>query len=109
MAVVFRAITPRGRTRRFDARFFVADAARLKTDPDDFTHAEDELAQLQWVGLDEVREFNLPFVTQVALAEIAGRLPDLSAPQSVPFFDNAAEQTLFHRLGGTHPMDAGKL
>ncbi len=106
LAFVFRAITPRGRTRRFDARFFVADAARLKTDPDDFSHAEDELASLQWIGLDAVREFNLPFVTQVVLAEIAGRLPDLAAPESVPFFDNAAEHTLFRRLGGVHPMDA---
>ncbi len=109
LAFVFRAITPPGRTRRFDARFFVADAARLKTDPDDFSHAEDELANLQWIGLDEVREFDLPFVTQVALAEIAGRLPDLAAPDSVPFFDNGAEETLFRRLGGAHPMDAGQL
>jgi 8-oxo-dGTP pyrophosphatase MutT (NUDIX family) len=105
LAFVFRAITPPGRTRRFDARFFVADADRLKTDPDDFSHAEDELANLQWIGLDEVREFDLPFVTQVALAEIAGRLPDLVAPESVPFFDNDAEQSLFRRLGGVHPMD----
>lgn len=105
LAFVFRAITPPGRTRRFDARFFVADAARLKTDPDDFTHAEDELANLQWIGLDKVREFDLPFVTQVALAEITSRLPDLAAPESVPFFDNDAEQSLFRRLGGVHPMD----
>jgi 8-oxo-dGTP pyrophosphatase MutT (NUDIX family) len=105
LAFVFRAITPPGRTRRFDARFFVADAGRLKTDPDDFSHAEDELANLQWIGLDEVREFDLPFVTQVALAEIASRLPDLAAPESVPFFDNDAEQSLFRRLGGVHPMD----
>lgn len=100
LAFVFRAVTPPGRPRRFDARFFVADAARLKTDPDDFSRAEDELSALQWIALSEVRDFDLPFVTQVALAEIAGRLPNLDAPDSVPYLNNGAEESLFQRLGG---------
>ncbi|WP_298494641.1 NUDIX hydrolase [uncultured Maritimibacter sp.] len=105
LAFVFRAITPPGRPRRFDARFFLADAARLKTDPDDFSRACDELSHLQWIPLADVRDFDLPFVTQVVLAEVANRLPDVDAPDTVPFFKNDEEASRFLRLGGRHPMD----
>ncbi len=104
LAFVFRAITPPGRPRRFDARFFLADADRLKTDPDDFSGACEELSHLQWIPLDEVRGFDLPFITEVVLAEITGNLPDLGAPASVPFFKNTDEQSLFLRLGGASPL-----
>jgi 8-oxo-dGTP pyrophosphatase MutT (NUDIX family) len=101
LSFVFRAITPPGRPRRFDARFFLADARRLSGDPDDFSRASDELSLLQWIPLDEVRRFDLPFITEVVLAEIAGRLPDLSPPETVPFFRNDDEESLFLRLGGS--------
>ncbi|HET7409137.1 MAG TPA: NUDIX hydrolase, partial [Paracoccaceae bacterium] len=52
---VFRAITPPGRPRRFDARFFVADAGALAGDPDDFSGACDELSHLSWLTLAEAR------------------------------------------------------
>ena len=104
LAFVFRAITPKGRPRRFDARFFAADADRLQTDPDDFTGAEDELSHLQWIPLDDVRRFDLPFITEVVLAEITGNLPDLGAPKQVPFFNNDDEKCLFERLGGIRPL-----
>jgi 8-oxo-dGTP pyrophosphatase MutT (NUDIX family) len=86
LAFVFRAITPPGRPRRFDARFFLADAAMLRTDPDDFSGACEELSHLQWIALAELEHFDLPFITQVVLSEIAARLSDLSAPDRVPFF-----------------------
>ncbi|MEM1386142.1 MAG: NUDIX domain-containing protein [Pseudomonadota bacterium] len=101
---VFRAVTPPGRPRRFDARFFLADAAALANDPDDFSHASGELAHLQWIPLHQVRDFALPFVTEVVLAEVARALPFLGAPDSVPFFDNGAEDSVFRRLGGVGPM-----
>lgn len=95
---VFRAITPPGRPRRFDARFLLADAAHILGDPDDFSHASDELSHLQWIPLAEARRFDLPFITEVVLAEIAGLLPDLDAPQSVPFFDNSGPVSRFSRI-----------
>ncbi|MFU8824591.1 NUDIX hydrolase [Yoonia sp.] len=100
----FRAVTPVGPPRRFDARFFLADADDLMTDPDDFSRAEDELAHLQWVHLDQARDFDLPFITQVVLAELiayiarGGDLPD------VPFFRNDDEAHLVSRLGGNSPL-----
>lgn len=97
---VFRAITPPGRPRRFDARFFLADAARIAGDPDDFSAASDELSHLQWVPLADARALDLPFITEVALAEVAARLPTLDAPASVPFFRNDDEESAFLRLGG---------
>jgi hypothetical protein len=47
-----------------------------------------------------VRGFDLPFITEVVLAEIAARLPDLGPPATVPFFRNDDEESLFLRLGG---------
>lgn len=96
----FRAVTPAGRPRRFDARFFLADATALSTDPDDFTHAEDELNHLQWVPLGRAREFDLPFITQVVLAELVQHLTRNGPPASVPYFRNDDEAHLVTQLGG---------
>ena len=97
LSFVFRAITPPGRPRRFDARFFLVDADHLRTDPDDFTHAEDELSHLHWVPLDEVRGYDMPFITEVVLAELSARLEGRAAP-GVPFFDNRTDVSRFSRL-----------
>ncbi|MEM1430685.1 MAG: NUDIX domain-containing protein [Pseudomonadota bacterium] len=68
---VFRAVTPPGRPRRFDARFFLVPAKAVTGDPDDFSRASEELYYLQWVPLSRARSFDLPFITEVVLAEIA--------------------------------------
>jgi 8-oxo-dGTP pyrophosphatase MutT (NUDIX family) len=87
LSFVFRAITPPGRSRRFDARFFVADARRLAGDPDRLP-IDGELTDLRWMPVPEVRRLDLPFVTEVVLAEVVRRLPDLGPPPDVPFFRN---------------------
>ncbi|MGP1356763.1 NUDIX hydrolase [Roseicyclus sp.] len=94
---VFRAITPPGRPRRFDARFLLARAEDLRSDPDDFSGAEDELEHLQWVPLDAARGFDMPFITEVVLAELAARLEGRAHP-GVPFFDNSTGISRFRRL-----------
>ncbi|AXI45907.1 DNA mismatch repair protein MutT [Sulfitobacter sp. SK012] len=100
---VFRALTPPGRPRRFDARFFLVDADAISTDLDDFKAATDELSHLQWVPIADARAFDMPFITEVALAEIQARAHDLAPPSSVPFFKNNDEESLFLRLRG-HSM-----
>jgi len=104
LSFVFRAVTPPGRPRRFDARFFAADAGAVQGDPDDLSRASDELSHLQWIPLEQVRDYHLPFVTEVVLAEVAAALPYLGPPDTVPFFDNGAEESHMRRLGGVGPM-----
>ncbi|MEM6276133.1 MAG: NUDIX domain-containing protein [Pseudomonadota bacterium] len=103
---VFRAITPPGRPRRFDARFFLAPVSAVAGDADDFSAASDELSHLQWVPLDEARSLDLPFITEVVLAEIAAADP-AATPVSVPFFRNDDEESLFLRLRGEDQQDHG--
>jgi len=104
---VFRAITPPGRPRRFDARFFLVDASEIVSDLDDFSAAQEELSHLQWVPLDRARhEYDLPFITEVVLAEVEARLHDPAPPASVPFFRNDDEASLFLRLRGYTPRSA---
>ena len=101
---VFRAITPPGRPRRFDARFFLIDAGEIAGDLDDFSAASDELSHLQWVPLTKAREeYDLPFITEVVLAEVSARAHDPEPPASVPFFRNDDEASLFIRLRGYAP------
>lgn len=99
LAYIFRAITPPGRPRRFDARFFAADAARIVGDPDDFSAACDELSHLHWVPLARARALDLPFITEVVLAEASALAERGGPPESVPFFDNSGPAPVFRRLG----------
>jgi 8-oxo-dGTP pyrophosphatase MutT (NUDIX family) len=100
MQFVFRAITPPGRPRRFDARFFLVDAERIAGDLDDFSAACEELSHLHWVPLAEARALDLPFITEVVLAEIEARARDRNPPPSVPFYKNDDEASLFRQLYG---------
>jgi 8-oxo-dGTP pyrophosphatase MutT (NUDIX family) len=93
---IFRAITPPGRSRRFDARFFMADAAHLTGNPDAFA-GDAELGHLHWVRLSETRNLDLPFITEVVLAEVASLSRGNDQP-GVPFFDNSGDIPTFRRL-----------
>jgi 8-oxo-dGTP pyrophosphatase MutT (NUDIX family) len=94
---VFRAITPPGRSRRFDARFFLANAEDLLTDPDDLSRGSGELSHLHWIGLAEARALDLPFITEVVLAEVTNLLSGGVQP-GVPFFDNSGDVPTFRRI-----------
>ena len=82
----FRAITPPGRPRRFDARFFLGEASGVVGDLDDFSNASGELSHLQWVNLLEAREFSLPFITEIVLSEVEDILENPEMQRPIPFF-----------------------
>ena len=83
--------------------FFLLKAEDLRGDLDDFSRASDELSHLQWIPLSQVRSFDLPFITEVVLAEVTANLRHESPPESTPFFRNDDEESLFLRLHG-RPM-----
>lgn len=81
LTFVARAITPPARPRRFDARFFMADAeALVSLEPSEGTG---ELNELAWFGWDEALELDLPSITREVLKEAALRLDDPHRP--IPF------------------------
>ncbi|MDB5659506.1 MAG: mismatch repair protein MutT [Cypionkella sp.] len=94
---IFRAITPPGRSRRFDARFFLASAANITGDTEQFSDTLTELSHLHWIGLTEARALDLPFITEVVLAEVTALLNGHPQP-GVPFFDNSGPVPTFRRL-----------
>ena len=81
LTYVARAITPPGRTRRFDARFFMAPAeALLSPEP---TSGSGELDEIAWLPLDQARALDLPAITRFVLGEVAERIDAPSRP--LPF------------------------
>lgn len=95
---IFRAVTPPARSRRFDARFFLARAEAVVGDTGDFSAATDELSHLHWLPLTEARRLDLPFITEIVLAEVAQRLKEDGPPPPVPFFDNTGPRPVFRRI-----------
>lgn len=72
LSYIARAITPPGRSRRFDARFFMAPAEALLT-PEP-TAGSGELEEIAWLPLDQARTLDLPAITRFVLSEAAERL-----------------------------------
>ncbi|MXU63838.1 NUDIX hydrolase [Oceanomicrobium pacificus] len=98
LSFIFRAVTPPGRPRRFDARFFVARAEALASDPDDFSGADAELSHLHWIDLQAARDLELPFITEVVLSELEARLADSRPDRPVPYFHHDAHRSHFSLL-----------
>jgi 8-oxo-dGTP pyrophosphatase MutT (NUDIX family) len=75
---VARAVTPPASPKRFDARFFMAEADRLIS----LERQADcgELDEIAWVELEEALALDLPSVTRFVLREIPLRLIDPHRP-----------------------------
>ncbi|MGA2495177.1 MAG: NUDIX hydrolase [Roseiarcus sp.] len=69
--LVARAITPPGRSRRYDARFFVADASSIAFRAEGVVHGDAELVELIWTPLDEALRLDLPQITRAVLGDLA--------------------------------------
>lgn len=83
--LIARAVTPPGRPRRFNARFFMA---RAEDASGEIRHSS-EMGDIRWVRLDEARELPLPTITGLILGEV-GRLmkepPDPGMQRKIPLF-----------------------
>lgn len=85
---VARAITPPGRVRRFDTRFFAAwreDVALALADGG----PTNELEEIVWLPIQEAQRADIPLITKTVLQSLAERLrrdPDLAPGGPVPFY-----------------------
>lgn len=85
-----RAITPPGRSRRFDSRFFVANADIVSNLDAPHPLENEELLRINWVTLTEALELNLPSITRDILLLLEpyltqNRLPPAACPVSFQY------------------------
>jgi 8-oxo-dGTP pyrophosphatase MutT (NUDIX family) len=92
-----RAITPPGRPKRFDARFFVCDARWIAHRAAGVVHEGAELTELVWVDLDEAQRLDIPNITRMVLARLAAL-----GPQP---WDKARPRPFFRMVRGRHAED----
>ncbi len=83
-----RAITPPGRTKRFDTRFFVVEAEAIRHKTGDVVGPDSELTELAWLSFAETEKLPLPVITRIILGELHTALdagwPNKALP--VPFY-----------------------
>ena len=84
---IARAITPPGRPRRFDSRFFAADVSAVAHRAEGVVGPDAELVELVWLPITEARRLDMPTITAVALEELQDRAATgMSRDHPVPFF-----------------------
>lgn len=86
LSLFARAITPPGRPRRYDTRFFCASVETIAVQTGTI---DDELSEITWYSIAETAELDLPPITRVIIEDLsdrlsAGPLGPLSAP--IPFY-----------------------
>ncbi len=88
MRFIARAITPPGRVRRFDSRFFTMDVKYAVNidNPHDVTN--DELTDIHWLTFAKTEELDLPWITRQVLKYLEAQLeqPEGLAPGGLVSF-----------------------
>src|SRR3954466_11225959 len=100
--LIARAITPPGRVRRFDTRFFTADASAIAHHVQGVVHPDAELVELLWVEIGSKPLADLHNMTKNVLGELEKRLAagPLSHDAAVPFFHFYGGRMQRDMLGG---------
>ena len=84
---IARAITPPRRPRRFDTRFFTADATAIAHKIEGVVGPDSELVELTWVPIEEATHLDMPTITGVVLEELAARVAaGMGHDLPVPFY-----------------------
>lgn len=84
---VARAVTPPGRSRRFDTRFFTVDAGYVAHRVEKAIHVNDELTEISWIPLSTAQTLDVPGITHVILDELALKLKaGIDRDRPVPFY-----------------------
>jgi 8-oxo-dGTP pyrophosphatase MutT (NUDIX family) len=84
---IARAITPPRRPKRFDTRFFAADATAIAHRIDGMIGPDAELVELVWMPIVEARQLDMAAITGVALEELELRIAaGLGHDLPVPFY-----------------------
>ena len=82
-----RAITPPGRPRRFDSRFFAADFNAVVRQDEGFVGADAELVEVVWMPIAEARRLDIPGITAIVLEELQDRIATgMSHDHPVPIY-----------------------
>ena len=85
--LVARSVTPPGLVRRYDTRFFAADAAGVCHTVPGAVHADAELVELRWTPLSDTAGLNLHMITRLVLGELSARLKvGIEEDLPVPYF-----------------------
>ncbi len=83
LSMLARAITPPGRPRRYDTRFFCIPAEEV-------THRvenrDGELSGLHWLTIPDARSLDLPAITRVILEDLVEYLQRGTADWPVPYY-----------------------
>lgn len=84
---IARAITPPKRPKRFDTRFFTADATTIAHRIEGVVGPDSELVELVWAPIEEAAHFDMPTITSVVLEELAARVAaGMAHDLPVPFY-----------------------
>ena len=96
LRLIARAITPPGRSRRYDTRFFCVDADAIVERRD---RVDGELSGLEWLTLDDAGQLDIPRITRVVLEDLGEHI------RSGTLRNGAASVPFYYQRNGTFKRD----